>query len=242
MHVDIGDFVTVGPNRRRVQIVGRALFPSDVHATFDQGIWLTPSGWDAAVPPNKPAAGLNTLRTESVIAVRFASGIDHAQAIAQVTKSLGGRVDGVTPVEQPIEMTNLRNVQRLPEVLAIFLALLAVAALTYLLVALTRARARDFAVLRALGFTRGQSRLVVAAQSTAISVVGLVIGIPIGVILGRMAWRLISERVPLQVVPPVAAIALFAIVPVALLAANLLAAWPTRRVARMHVAEVLRAE
>jgi ABC-type lipoprotein release transport system permease subunit len=83
---------------------------------------------------------------------------------------------------------------------------------------------------------------VVGAQSTAVSVVGLVLGIPIGVILGRLAWRLISERVPLQDVPPVAGIALVVIVPLALVGANLLAAWPARRVARLRVAEVLRAE
>jgi len=45
-----------------------------------------------------------------------------------------------------------------------------------------------------------------------------------------------------QEVPPVAGIALVLIVPLALVGANLLAAWPARRVARLRVAEVLRAE
>ncbi len=126
--------------------------------------------------------------------------------------------------------------------LAAFLALLAIAALAYMLIAISRSRARDFAVLRSIGFTRGQSRTVVAAQSTAISIIGLLIGIPLGVLLGRAAWRLIAERVPLQNVPPVAALALIVIVPLALLVANLLALWPSQRVARLRVAEVLRAE
>jgi hypothetical protein len=242
LHVAVGDVVTVGPNHRRVRITGRALFPTDVHAAFDQGIWLTAAGWDAAVPPNEIPGDIHASRAESVLAVRFAAGVDHGQAIARLGTALGDSVDGVTPVEQPAELVNLRNVQRLPGLLAAFLALLAIAALTYVLVAISRARARDFAVLRALGFTRGQSRLVVGAQSTAITLVGLVLGIPIGVILGRVAWRLISERVPLQEVAPVAGIALVLIVPLALVGANLLAAWPARRVARLRVAEVLRAE
>ncbi len=243
LHVNIGDVVTVGPRHAQVRLVGRALFPTDVHSTFDEGIWLTAAGWDAAVPPNKFGQGVDSIatRTDSVVAVRFASGVSSDDGVARLGAALRSP-DSVFPAGQPLELLNLKNVQRLPQVLAIFLALLAVAAMTYLLVALTRARARDFAVLRALGFTRGQSRVVVASQSTAISLIGLLVGVPAGVFLGRLAWRLISERVPLQNVPPVAVIALVVIAPLALLGANLLAAWPARRVARLRVAEVLRTE
>jgi len=110
------------------------------------------------------------------------------------------------------------------------------------LVAIARARAREFAILRALGFTRGQSRTVVGAQSTAICVLGLVVGIPIGMVAGRTAWRLIADRVPLQDVPPVAALALVIIVPAALVVGALTAVWPAQRVARMRPADVLRSE
>jgi hypothetical protein len=242
LHVGTGDTVTVGPNQQRVRITGRALFPSDVHAAFDQGVWLTPRGWDAAVPPNKLTGGLDAFHVDSVLAVRFEPGVGASQGMTRLGAALGKSVAGVSPVDVPLELINLRNVRRLPEVLAAFLALLAITALTYMLVAISRSYARDFAVLRAMGFTRRQSRIVVGAQSTAISIIGLLVGIPLGLLLGRAAWRLITERVPLQNVPPVAALALIAIVPLALVVANLLAAWPAQRVARLRVSEVLRAE
>jgi ABC-type antimicrobial peptide transport system permease subunit len=242
LHVGIGDTVTVGPNHQRARITGRALFPTDVHAAFDEGVWLSAAAWDAAVPPNELSNNLDAFHADNVLAVRFGPGVDSDAGAARLAAALGDHVEQVEPAEVPLELTNLRNVRRLPEVLAAFLALLAIAALTYMLVAISRSRARDFAVLRAIGFTRGQSRIVVGAQSTAISVIGLLIGIPLGVLLGRVAWRLIAERVPLQDVPPVAAVALIAIVPLALVVANLLALWPSQRVARLRVAEVLRAE
>jgi ABC-type lipoprotein release transport system permease subunit len=47
---------------------------------------------------------------------------------------------------------------------------------------------------------------------------------------------------PLAYEPPIAMIALLLIAPVALLAANLLAAWPARRAARLRPAQILRTE
>jgi ABC-type lipoprotein release transport system permease subunit len=47
---------------------------------------------------------------------------------------------------------------------------------------------------------------------------------------------------PLAYNPPWAALALLLIAPVALLAANLLAAWPARRAARLHAGQILRTE
>ena len=48
--VGVGDEVTVGTTDQRVTIVGEALFPSDVHATFDEGLWLDGEGFDQAAP------------------------------------------------------------------------------------------------------------------------------------------------------------------------------------------------
>ena len=42
LHVGIGDTVSVGASHTRVKIVGEALFPSDVHSEFDEGLWLAP--------------------------------------------------------------------------------------------------------------------------------------------------------------------------------------------------------
>ena len=52
----------------------------------------------------------------------------------------------------------------------------------------------------------------------------------------------LEDPTPLQYVAPLAALALLLVIPGSLLVANLLAAWPGRRAARLHIAGTLRAE
>jgi hypothetical protein len=64
----------------------------------------------------------------------------------------------------------------------------------------------------------------------------------VGVVLGRVLWRLVTDRVPLTNVAPFAVIGVVLIVPITILVANALALWPGQRVARLHPAEILRDE
>jgi ABC-type lipoprotein release transport system permease subunit len=136
----------------------------------------------------------------------------------------------------------LQQVRVLPVFLAGFLALLALGAVGHALTTAVRRRRHDLAVLRALGMTRAQSRWVVVTQASMLAVVGALVGLPLGVALGRTIWRYVAETTPLLYVPPVALIALLVVVPVALVAANALAAWPGHRAASLRVAQVLRTE
>jgi ABC-type antimicrobial peptide transport system permease subunit len=97
-------------------------------------------------------------------------------------------------------------------------------------------------VLRALGLTRRQSRLVVVTQASLLAAIGIVFGIPLGLALGRVLWHAAADMTPFAYEPPVALVALLLIAPVALLAANLLAAWPARRAARLQAGQILRTE
>jgi ABC-type lipoprotein release transport system permease subunit len=117
-----------------------------------------------------------------------------------------------------------------------------VAALTHVLLTSARRRRRDFAVLRALGLTRRGGRVVLNSQGTAIGIVELLVGVPLGIAAGRTGWDRVAESVPLQAVPPFAAVAVLLLVPVALVVANAVAVWPGRRVARLRPAQVLRSE
>jgi ABC-type antimicrobial peptide transport system permease subunit len=126
--------------------------------------------------------------------------------------------------------------------LAAFLALLALAALLHVLVTTTRVRAHEFAVLRALGVTRWGTRVVINVQGTALFLIGLLLGAPIGVAAGRVGWRLIAERVPLDDATPMAAVALAVLLPAVLVVAQVVAYGPGRLVGRLRTAEVLRTE
>jgi predicted lysophospholipase L1 biosynthesis ABC-type transport system permease subunit len=101
---------------------------------------------------------------------------------------------------------------------------------------------RTIAVLRALGMTRVQTRIAVATQASVLAVIGLAFGVPLGVALGRAIWRLVTGFTPLAYHPPLALWALLLIGPIALLAANTLAAWPQHRAARLRTGQVLRTE
>jgi ABC-type antimicrobial peptide transport system permease subunit len=90
--------------------------------------------------------------------------------------------------------------------------------------------------------TRQQARLVVTTQASLLAAIGLVFGVPLGIALGRAVWRAVAGFTPLAYHPPLAVAALLLIGPVALLAANALAAWPQHRAARLHSGRVLRSE
>jgi len=221
-----------------VRIVGKALFPAEVHAAFDEGAWLTPQTFDAATPVQGPDA---ESALERLVVVRFRNGVDDKAATRHLSKTLSTRAD-VGAVDVPVELANLRNVHRLPSLLAGFLALLAVAAVGHVLATSVRRRRQDFAVLRALGITRWGVRGILNAQGSAIGVTGLLLGIPLGLAVGRVGWQAVTDRVPLRYVSPVGLLVLAAIVPLVIAAANLLAVWPGRRAARLRPAEVLRTE
>ena len=234
LHVKVGDTVQLGDKRVKALIVGEALFPSDVHSEFDEGIWLTPGRLDQLVPLDETMHG-------RAIAVRFPPGANEAKVEAALQSALPAATNG-TPADLPVEVANLRNVRTLPVLLAGFLALLAVGALSHVLLTSARRRRRDFAILRALGLDRRRTRLILNSQATAIGFVGLVVGVPVGVLLGRVLWRLVTDRVPLANVAPFAVIGVVLIVPITILVANALALWPGQRVARLHPAEILRDE
>ncbi len=130
----------------------------------------------------------------------------------------------------------------LPFALGAFLALLALGAVGHALATAVRRRRHELAVLRALGITRTQSRLVVTTQASLLAAIGLAFGVPLGIVLGRVTWRLVAHATPLFYHPPLAVIAVALVGPLALLVANLLAAWPGHRAARLHSAQILRAE
>ena len=176
--------------------------------------------------------------------VRFAPGVDRDAGLAAVANDLQAIPNRfIFPAEQPTSITSLAGIADVPLLLSGLLALLAVGTLAHTLVSATRRRRRDLAVLKTMGFVRGQVRGTLAWQATTLAAVGLLVGLPIGIAGGRWGWRLFADQ--LRVVPdpvvPLLAILLVA-VPAALVLANVVAALPGRTAARMRPALVLRSE
>ncbi len=237
--VGVGDTVSVGPEAVPVRIVGETLFPPDVHAGFDEGLWVTPATLEAASPP--PVAG-DEPGVAWFMALRWAPGADPDEAVAALGVALAGQAFDVSSAEVPPELANLGNVAALPVVLAIFLVLLAASTLAHGLATTVRRRRPQFAVLRTLGFTPAMTRAVVGAHSTAVGVVGLAVGIPLGLTAGRLSWAWLAGEVPMLYVSPIAAALVGMLVAASLVMANLVAAVPAWWAGRLRPAEVLRTE
>lgn len=218
-------------------VTGIGFLPALPHNNYDDGGWLTAAGYDELVQGFKFHFALVALRP----------GIDPGAVQGRLEAAAGTSAGSPEPLTletgEPLpEATQLRNVELLPVVLGCFLALLAVGAVGHALATAVRRRRHDVAVLRALGMTRWQARGVVVTQATVLAAVGLLFGIPLGLALGRVLWRFVADITPLQYAAPVALLAVLFAVPVAVLVANALAAWPGRQAARLRIAHVLRTE
>jgi ABC-type lipoprotein release transport system permease subunit len=187
-------------------------------------------------------AGLRSLLPDArpdQFVVRYAPGADHGAAYAGLRRDFGPTVLRGLP---PNEVENLRRVSGLPLLLAALLVVLGAATLGHLLVTMVRRRRRDLAVLKSIGFVRGQVAATVAWQATTLAVVALLLGLPLGVAAGRWAWLLVNEGLGSLAGPVTPATAPLVAVPATVLAANLVAALPARAAAATRPAVVLRSE
>jgi hypothetical protein len=221
---------------REVVITGIAFVPQASHNDYASGAWVTRGTYDELFGTD----GVQAFKQRQAL-VSLAPGADPSAVAERISTGLG--LDGfLAPPPAPVELAELQQIRVLPAFLAVFLAILALGAVGHALATAVRRRRHDVAVLRALGMTRTQSRWMVATQATVLAAAGLLIGVPLGVALGRTVWRYVADTTPLFYIPPVAALAVLLAVPVALIAANVLAAWPGHRAASLRVGHVLRTE
>jgi hypothetical protein len=233
----IGDTVlatTTGASRR-LRVVGRL-----VVSTGDANAAVTPGKgaiahvglWRHLSPPGTPISPGGFL-------VRLDPASDRRRAIGQLQRDFPNAV--LLPLKPP-DLTNLERVGYLPGLLAGLVALLALGTIAHALITSVRRRRRDLAILKALGFRRGQISQTVAWQATTFALVAGLIGVPLGIAGGRWAWRLVAEQLGVAAGPVVPPIPVLAIVTGALLAANLIAAGPGWTAARIQPSVALRSE
>lgn len=148
-------------------------------------------------------------------------------------------------VSPPVTQGAIRNVERiatLPFLLAALVGVLAVASLAHALTLSIRRSRGQLAVWKSVGFTHGQVRAAVAWYASALALVAVAIGVPLGVVLGRVGWRLIADQIGVVSRPETSAMGIAAAALGALVVANVIAAYPGWRAARLPTAEALRAE
>lgn len=246
--VGVGDTVdltgTIGAVPARV--VGIGLMPSLSHNFYTDGGLVTADTYDGLFDDFRFRAAFIDVGPEAG-PVTAAAGIEEAVTTVlaetyDVDPDEVGAAGMVTPPEQPSPVVELEQVRALPVFLAAFLALLALGAVSHALATAVRRRRHDVAVLRAVGMTRWQSRGVVVTQASVLAVAGLLVGIPLGVALGRTVWRYVADATPLMYFTPALGRTLVLVALVAVVAANVLAAWPSHRAATLRVGEILRAE
>ena len=240
LHAGVGSRVRLDGNRASevLTVTGSGLVPEGSHNTYADGGWVSsPAGFSGLFTGFK--YHLVLIRTGPGVPAARAGQIVHGQ-LKRVSPQLASA--DLAPAQYPMEMAELRQVQVLPVVLGVFLALLAIGAVGHALVTVVQRRIQDVAVLRVMGLTPRQCRLIVLTQGSVLALTGLLIGIPAGLVVGRLLWRTVAGYTPVEYVPPIATAVMVIIVPAALVLTSLLGVWPGRRAARLRVANALRAE
>ena len=177
--LQVGDrvVVRVGERRATMTIVGRGIVPGLGEAGG--------SGTRAYLP----FAGFRRLlpgAEENVFLIRFARGVDHERAYAQVKAAL----DPV-PTIRAVRPTNLSSLARIRSLPALLVGLLGVTALVTLIGTLAssiRRRRREIGLLRAIGLRRRQVTASLLWEATSIIAAAVVVGGPLGAAIGRVTW------------------------------------------------------
>jgi putative ABC transport system permease protein len=233
IHKRIGQTVTLraGDNTAVMRIVGQALSPTagDMSPRLSRGCGVTMAGLRRIQP------GVAVLQ----FAVRYPPGVDRRAAFRSLLDDFGPEVLAPYPGG---EVGNLAQVDFLPYVLAGLLVVLAIGALGVTLLGSVRRHRRDLALLKTIGFVRRQVSATVAWQATVLALGAVVVGVPCGVALGRWTWHLVAREVGSVAPPVVPVVGVLLVVPITLLAANVLAGAPAWSAGRIRPADVLHNE
>jgi ABC-type antimicrobial peptide transport system permease subunit len=242
LHAHIGATVSVSvsgfSHRERMKVVGTAVFPTLGDTIgLGTGAALTFPGLRSLAPPGLP------LPPPAGILARFRPGVSPAAGLT----ALSVRLERAGPFavegpQAPTDLVNFGEVQSMPLLLGVSLGVLALLTVAHLLITSVRRRHHDLAVLRVLGFTRGQVRSTVAWQAVTQVAVALVVGVPAGIACGRLAWIVFTDQLGTVPVIDVPLSYLAIMMAVAVLLGVAIAAPPGESAARARPALALRSE
>lgn len=222
--------IRLGESSAVFTVVGRGVLPEFAgSARLGSGAALTFDGMRRLDPDV----------TADLVLARVVPGPVGDALVAGYTGARAG--NGYRP-SKPSDLADLQRVGALPSVLVGVLATMAVAALANALVTSVKRRRRELALLKVLGFVRGQVFAAVVWQASTVALIAAVAGIPLGVVLGGSAWRRFAEELGVPSQPVRSVLALGLVLPAVLLLAGLTAVLPARWAARTRPTVALRAE
>lgn len=230
--IGLGDAVTValGEREARMEVVGRGVLTD-----FGGAARL---GEGAAVT----LEGLRRLNPEvggNILLIRLSSGAD---GVALRKELVAARPGNIYLPGKPSDLADLERVGGLPSLIAGLLGVMALATLVHTLLTSVRRRRRDLAVLKVLGFVRGEMLATVRWQSSALASAALLVGVPVGIAAGRLTWYVFADRLGVPPEPATPVLAVVLLMPATILLANLVAAVPARLAAATRPATVLGTE
>lgn len=250
LNISVGDYLTLTspqgsltpfgmvPRSRRFRVTG----------IFDSGFYDYDANW-AFVTLHSAQALAGVGDVASLLEVRVKN-LDEAQKVAnELVKRAGPGFTSTTWMQENRALFRALSLEKL--VTAIFIGLITFVAGLNILVVLTMTvsdRARDIAVLMAVGARRAQIRTIFVLQGVAVSIAGIVVGLIAGYGIAWTAnhWRLIPLNPEVYAIPyvPFHANGLDALwIAAAALAVSIAATiLPARSASRILPVEILRFE
>ncbi len=181
--------------------------------------------------------------------LRFAEGADHEATLRDVLATAGAPAIGQGSDYLPagvfgtaLELRDVAQVDRAPRLFAAVMAAMALGVIVHVLVTALHANRRDLAVLRAIGWRRGDVRRAMAWQATVYVLSALALGVPLGIALGRSIWRLYAQRLGVVPEPVVPWLSVAAAVVAPLVLAVVIALTLSRRTTAKRTADALTTE
>ena len=158
LHVGLGDTIRSDKGGPTLRIVGIGLMTQTPHSTFDEGALMSMKAVDAA-------SGQTFEDREGFLLFSPSPGTKVSSLQAELAK-VGLEAAPPAPVA---DVTNLGQVRSLPYLLAGFLIVLGLGAVAHALMTVSRRRAKELAVLRAVGLSPRQAAACVGWQAVVVA-------------------------------------------------------------------------
>jgi lipoprotein-releasing system permease protein len=250
MNISVGDYVTLISPQGNLTPLGMLPHPKRfrVAGIFDSGFYDYDANWAFAnLQSAQSIEGIGDVVNLLEVRVR---NLDDARAVAdRLVERAGPGFTATTWIDENRALFRALSLEKL--VTAVFIGLITfVAGLNILVVLMMTVteRARDIAVLMAMGARREQIRKIFLAQGTAVSVAGILLGLMLGYAVSFVAnnWKLIPLNPEVYAIPyvpfhgsPLDAVWIAATALAISIAATIL---PARSAARILPVEILRFE